>query len=122
MRNLAFALVLGAAAASGALAGDPVVRLDDPAAMDHLRTTDPTRYARVVKVLAAANHLCRPSQGQIQHTDPEQATDLSCVPSLLRTSNPPKHEVRFRMDGKLYVGLVALTDDPARLMAANGER
>jgi hypothetical protein len=119
MRNVVFTFVLGAAVASGAMAGDAVVRLDDPAAMDHLRTTDPTHYARVVKILASANHLCRPGQGEIQHTDRE-ATDLSCAPSLLRTSNPPKHEVRFRMDGKLYVGLVALTDDPARLMAANG--
>jgi hypothetical protein len=119
MGKVAFTWVLGVAAAAGAWAGGDVVRLDDPATMSHLRATDPTHYARVMEILAAANHLCKPTKGELKYTDVQ---DVSSTPSLLRTSNPPKHEVRFRMDGKQYVGLVALTDDPARLVAANSIR
>jgi hypothetical protein len=38
---------------------------------------------------------------------------------ILRASNPPKREVRFSLDHTEYVALVALTDDPPRLMAAS---
>jgi hypothetical protein len=38
---------------------------------------------------------------------------------LLRTSNPAKREITFRLDDTKYIALVAMTDDPPRLVAAS---
>jgi hypothetical protein len=115
MWKLALALTLTLSA--GAWAED-AIRIDNPAALAHLRATNPAHYAQAVKILAEANHLCRPAQGEFQRARPD-AEDPSCAASLLRASNPPKREVRFWLDHIEYVALVAVTDDPARLMAAN---
>ena len=119
MRKLALALALTVGSCAGAWAGD-VVHLDSPAALAHLRATNPANYAQAVKILAEANHLCRPSEPALQRAHPE-ANDPSCT-TLLRTSDPPKRQVRFWLDHVEYVALVAVTDDPARLMAANDRK
>jgi hypothetical protein len=118
MRKIAFALALTVAGSTGAWA-DEEVRLDSPAALEHLRSTNPAHYAQAVKILADANHLCRPARGELQRAHPEEP---SCTEFLLRTSNPPKREVRFSLDHTRYVALVTVTDDPPRFMAANGGR
>ncbi len=120
MRKITLTLAFAVSVWTGAWAGE-VVRLDGPKALEQLRATNPSHYAKALKILAEANHLCRPTQAQIQHARPE-AKDESCESMLLRTSNPPKREVRFSLDHTTYVALVALTDDPARLIAANGLR
>jgi hypothetical protein len=66
MRKVALTLALAAAGAAGAWA-DGVVYLDDPAALEQLRTSNPTHYARAQKILAAANHLCRPKPAEIEY-------------------------------------------------------
>jgi hypothetical protein len=119
MRKLACVLALTIGASTGAWAGDEV-RLDSPAALEHLRATNPAHYAQAVKILAEANHLCRPAQGELQRARPEDDRKPACAALLLRTSNPPKREVRFWLDHTRYIALVPVTDDPARLIAANG--
>jgi hypothetical protein len=120
MRKVASTLALTAAVAAGAWA-DGVVYLDDPAALEQLRTSNPTHYARAQKILAAANHLCRPTPAKIEYAKLD-AKDVSCSASLLRTSNPPKHQIRFRLDDTQYIALVVVTDDPPRLVAADTQR
>jgi hypothetical protein len=121
MRRIALAMVV-ATCATGAWAGTTpggggVVHLDDPAALAELRATNPVHYARAQKILAAANHLCRPTAGEVDYAKFD-ARSFSCIRSLIKTSNPPKREIRFRLDDTQYVALVTLTDDPPRLVAA----
>ena len=40
---------------------------------------------------------------------------------LLRTSNPPKWEIRFRLDDTRYVALVAVSADWPKLVPARQE-
>jgi hypothetical protein len=119
MRRIVF---LGMAVAcmgawAGVESGGGVVHLDSAASLAQLRATNPVHYARAQKILAAANHLCRPTAGEVQYAD-FGAKDISCARSFVKTSNPPKREIRFRLDDTRYVALVILTDDPAKLVAA----
>jgi hypothetical protein len=115
MRRIALALGAwwGAAAA---WAGDGVVYLNGPADLAQLRHSNPGHYQQAVKIMGAANELCRPHAGEIEFT---QAQDVSCSQVMLRTSNPAKREITFRLDSIKYIALVAMTDDPPRLVAAS---
>jgi len=124
MRNVAFNWAWAAAAALAAVcaagAAEPgsggVVRLDGPAALAQLRAKNPTHYALATRIMAEANHLCKPVTGQLQHTQPD---DTSCTGVLLSTSNPPKRQITFRLDHTVYVAIVSVTDDPPKLAAAS---
>jgi hypothetical protein len=124
MRRIAVALVM-AACVSGAWAVTPgggvVVYLDDAASLAELRSANPIHYARAQKILAAANELCRPTAGKVEYAKFD-AKNISCIRTLVKTSNPPKREIRFRLDDTQYVALVTLTDDPPRLVAAGPQR
>jgi hypothetical protein len=121
MRRIAFAVAV-AACVSGAWAGTTpggggVVYLDSPASLAELRAANPVHYARAQKILAAANHLCRPNAGEVDYAKFD-AKNIACLRSLIKTSNPPKREIHFRLDDTQYIALVTLTDDPPRLVAA----
>ena len=119
MRIAAIMLGLALASSGSAIAGSPrVVYLDGPTALDHLRATRPDHYARAQRILAAANRLCRPDGARVLPAFLD-ARDLSCSEMLLRTSNPPKREIEFRLDDVRYIALVRLTDDPPRIVAAH---
>jgi hypothetical protein len=125
MGRIAFAMAV-AACVSGAWAGTTpggggVVHLDGPAALAELRAKNPIHYARAQKILAAANHLCRPTAGEVDYAKFD-AKNISCIRSLIKTSNPPKREISFRLDDTQYIALVTLTDDPPRLVAAGPQR
>lgn len=115
MRKTALVLGLAAASLSGAWAGDGVVHLNGPVDLAQLRDTNFRHYQQALKIMGAANQLCRPHAAEIEHTD---AKDVSCTQMLLRTSNPAKRDLRFRLDDTTYIALVTLTDDPPRLVAA----
>jgi hypothetical protein len=117
MRKIALTLALAAAAMAGVSWADGVVYLTDPAAVEQLRTTNPVHYARAQKIISAANYLCRPTPGEIEYASAD-AKDVSCIRTLLRTSNPPKREIHFRLDDTTYIALVTVTDDPPRLVQA----
>jgi len=91
---------------------DKVVFLNGPA-LAELRATNPDHYARAQRILAAANHLCRPRVPHVYRAK-FNARDLSCVWLQLMTSNPPKSRISFRLDDTRYVAWVAMTDDPPR--------
>jgi hypothetical protein len=126
MRPTLLILILPALAGgcAAALADEPqlttpasqTVYLDGASDLARLREVNPDHYARAERVLAAADRLCRPGPGQLQEV--AGAQDLKCADSFLRTSNPPKRQITFRLDAVRYVALVVLTDDPPRLAPA----
>jgi hypothetical protein len=116
----AAAFVSGAWAVTPAPGGGGVVYLDD-AALAALRTANPGHYARAQKILSAANQLCRPTAGEVEYAKFD-AKNIACARSLIKTSNPPKRQISFRLDSTEYIALVTLTDDPARLVAADSRR
>jgi hypothetical protein len=117
-------LTLTGACAAAAIADEaplvsvprPTVYLNGPSDLARLRQVNPGHYARAERILAAANHLCRPGRGQLQEA--AEARDLACDGSFLRTSNPPKWQITFTLDDTRYVALVAVTDDPPRVTPA----
>lgn len=123
MRATLSIVVLAAISTAAALADEmrpadpptPPVYLDGPSGLARLREANPDHYARVQRILAAANQLCRAGPGQLQ----EIARDLKCAGALLRTSNPPKWRITFRLDDTCYVALVTIIDDPPRLTHAH---
>ena len=123
LRGLALLAVLCATTAAAG-ADEPVPATTfaevidlDAAGLARLQLTNPNHYARVQRILAAANHLCHPRAPDLQLAK-WGAQDLSCSQMLLRTSNPPKWRIGFRLDHTRYVASVIVTDDPARLIPA----
>jgi hypothetical protein len=105
------------------------VHLDGSADLARLRASNPAHYARAQKIMSQANQLCRPQAAEVVPTQrsPEPRFqieprlgigDLSCIQGLLKTSNPPKFEIAFKLDNTLYIALVTVTDDPPHLAAA----
>jgi hypothetical protein len=117
MRATLLLLALGMSGAGPALADDPTVYLNGPSDLARLRQANPAHYARARRILAQANQLCRPGAGRLEAA--AGASDLRCESALLRTSNPPKREIHFRLDAVRYVALVTLTDDPPHLTPAH---
>jgi hypothetical protein len=112
------ALTLGLAVvcmSGGPAWADEVVRLDGPGDLAQLRHSNFRHYQQALKIMGAANELCRPHGAEVEKTD---AHDVACSLMLLRTSNPAKREITFRLDSTTYLALVALTDDPPKLVAA----
>src|SRR5207237_5274424 len=89
----------------------------DSRAMEELRSSNPDHYARAERILAAANHLCRPHVSEVYLAE-VGVRDFSCAPMLLLTSVPPKRQIGFRLDRTRYIARVVLTDDPPRLLPA----
>jgi hypothetical protein len=89
----------------------------DSRGLEELRSSNPDHYARAQRILAAANHLCRPHLPEV-YLAQFGARDFSCAPMLLLTSLPPKREIGFRLDHTRYIARVVVTDDPPRLVPA----
>src|SRR5437764_12702346 len=53
----------------------------DSRALDELRSSNPDHYARARRILAAANHLCRPPVPQVELAE-FGARDFPCAPML----------------------------------------
>ncbi len=119
----AFTAALTASGIQTAAAGDiPAQVFDrtvylDARGLEELRTTNPDHYARAQRILAAANHLCRPHMPEV-YLAQSGVRDFSCAPMLLLTSLPPKREIGFRLDNTRYVARVVVTDDPPRPVPA----
>jgi hypothetical protein len=121
MRKLVFAASV--CTASVCWAGAPVepvilapsVHLNSAADLDRLREANPDHYARAVRLMNAANTLCKPGEPKLQNTD---GRDISCGMRLL-TSNPPKRALAFTLDNTHYVAIVTITADPPKLIHAD---
>ncbi len=96
----------------------PPIYLSGAADLDRLRAANPDHYARAERILAAADRLCRPGRGEIQFAV-FNVRDLQCSRMLLKTSNPPKFQLSFRLDETRYIATVTVTDSPPRLVHAD---
>jgi hypothetical protein len=115
MRNLVLAALLSGvsfASAADRLEIRPPVRLDTAEDLARLRERNPGHYQRALRIMAAANTLCRPDRGRLQHAGLE-SRDFRCG-LLLLTSHPPKRELTFTLDGTTYLARVTITADPPR--------
>ena len=122
--GMAIVCMSGAWAPSGTWAAEPgaaAIYLDGPASFADLRAANPIHYQRALKIIDAANELCRPKAGELEYAKFD-AKNISCAHSLLRTSNPPKRQLSFRLDDTQYIALVTVTDDPPKLVAATSHK
>ncbi len=101
--------------AATAWAVEGVVHLDGPADLARLRHSNPGHYRQAVQIIDSARELCKSHAGEVEYT---KAKNVSCSQMLLRTSNPAKRQISFRLDSTDYVALVTMTEDPPRLVAA----
>ena len=85
--------------------------------LDELRTTDPLHYAQAAKILAAAPQLCR-FDGTGSVVPVADASDVHCLRSLIKTSLPPKWELRFRLDDVQFIALVTVKGLNPKLIPA----
>jgi len=92
------------------------VYLEGPRDLARLRETNPAHYARAQRVLAAADHLCRPLTARLQPV--VGSRDVRCEGRLLFTSNPPQWQMTFTLDDTRYVAMVVIHDDPPHLVPA----
>lgn len=121
MRKFALTLGMIVACMSSVWAADArtgEVYLDGPVSLAQLRAANPSHYQRALKIIDAANELCRPMAGELEYAKFD-AKNISCARMLLKTSNPPKRQLSFRLDDTQYIALVKVTDDPAKLVAAS---
>lgn len=93
----------------------PPVPLNNTADLARLRESNPNHYARAVRLMEAANTLCKPGEPKLQNTD---GHDISCD-MLLLTSDPPKRALSFTLDSTRYVAIVTITADRPQLMRAD---
>src|SRR5215469_14229809 len=93
----------------------PPVPLNSTADLARLRETNPDHYARAMRLINAANTLCKPGEPKFQNTD---GRDISCAMMLL-TSNPPKRALSFTLDNTRYVTIVTITADRPELTRAD---
>jgi hypothetical protein len=102
------------------------VYLNGAADLAKLRATNPAHAARAERIMAAANQLCRPTAGAVSEAQaivhPKTARiegqEIACADMLLKTSNPPKRQISFTLDGTRYIAMVAITDDPPKVVSA----
>ncbi len=94
----------------------PPVRLDTPDELAKLKAANPAHYARAQRLIAAANVLCPPRRARLQGADLD-SRKVACGHVFL-TSNPPKREISFTLDGTRYEALVTITADPPRAVRA----
>jgi hypothetical protein len=68
--------------------------------------------------MVAANRLCPPGAPKVQEADLRNSRDFSCGHAFL-TSNPPKREISFTLDGTKYAAMVTITASPPKPMNAH---
>ncbi len=120
MRKRAIGILACSSLASVGWSGDRVVmqgpvRLYTAEDFASLRATNFDHYQRAERLMVAANRLCLPGAPKVQKADLHNSDDLSCGHAFL-TSNPPKREISFTLDGTQYVAMVTITASPPKPM------
>lgn len=95
------------------------VDLNDPGALESLRTDRPDHYARARAILAIVEARPAPDVARLI----EARFDASDVELLQwQVSDPPKLRVSFTLDSTRYTAVVVPALEPARLMPARAFR
>ena len=116
-----YVIGLSACAAVACYASDTApagqtVHLFTPADLEKLHSTNPDHWWRAEKLIAAANQYCPVGTPKTQSAD-LRSNQVNCG-HFDMTSNPPKREITFILDGTRYVALVTLTASPAKPVPA----
>jgi hypothetical protein len=82
------------------------VYLGSAADVEQLRITHPRDYARVQRILASADQLCKAGEPKLLKLQ-SGAEDMHCG-SLVFTSYPPQRLITFRLDNTHYTAMVFL--------------
>jgi hypothetical protein len=90
------------------------VYLTGPSTLEALQRANPSHYARAMRVIAAADDVCKPGRPETDFVSLD-AKEVSCAGGLVLTSNPPKRQIGFTLDDVRYVAVVTLTDDPPKI-------
>lgn len=104
--------------AVAAAASPGVIYLDGPTSLAALQKANPGHYARAERIIAAAAQLCKPGALEANYANFE-AQEISCADMLLKTSNPPKKQLAFRLDDTRYLALVSIDDGGAKMLPAS---
>jgi hypothetical protein len=91
------------------------VYLDGAADLDKLRVANPRHYARVERILANADQLCKAGKLKLLAID---AQDMACYRSFIFTSYPPQRQLSFRIDDTRYIAMVFLQGAEGKLTPA----
>jgi hypothetical protein len=121
MRTMVSAIAVNLLCACLAVAGEDgairtPIHLDTPQDLAQLRATNLDHYARALRIIAAADRLCRPGVPQVQEAK-LKARDVGCA-QMLFASNPPMRRLSFTLDDTSYLALVTIRDDPPHLLKA----
>jgi hypothetical protein len=76
--------------------------------LEELKTSNPRHYEEVTRVMAASDTLCAP--GSLQTWKVMNLPPVHCTGDFLKTSHPPKRQIRFDIDETRYIALVTLKD------------
>jgi hypothetical protein len=90
----------------GALASATFVDLDKPGALGRLQRDNPEHYRAVRGIVA--NVVKQPEASVPEWMRVTYKADDVLYPPILLTSNPPKRDLRFRLDDVTYRTLVTL--------------
>ena len=86
-----------------------------------LQSASPERYARVLEFIRAVEQTsCRSEQLQLIETS-SKVSGARCM-GFIRTSNPPKADVQFSLDGVGYIAAVTLRGDPGQFTPVGGSK
>jgi len=89
------------------VASAATIDLDAPGAMGSLERSKPSHYARVIKLVSAAQREPCRSEDFRRMQVALAARDLDCS-MIIQTSLPPKQRVTFALDGAVYTTVVVL--------------
>jgi hypothetical protein len=92
--------LFGGVAAASDSSVPRAVDLNDPGALEGLRTSNPEHLRKVVDIVRAVD--ASPGPGTARWADANARNGY--VSSILRTTHPPQRDFRFTLDGTTYYG------------------
>jgi len=98
--------------------GPNVVYLTGAQSLDELRDRNPQHYARAMKIIAAADSLCKPGTPNVVFAKYD-ARFITCSRMTIYTSLPPQRQLTFRLDDVEYIAMVVLKEPAGKLIPAH---
>lgn len=116
MRTLLVYLLFIGVACARDIAFAPVIDLDNPQTLAAIERDNPGHYARIEKVLAAAERM--PANVLRDYVPAAVGASEINAFDLLMVSDPPKRSVWFTLDEAHYRATVVVAYPPAQLQPA----
>ena len=91
----------------------------DSVVLEDIKKSNPERYAQIQRVMASAGEMCKPNAARSWAL--ATASSADCSTMVLRTSYPPKRQIRFAVGDTWYIANVVVRDAPALVKAEPGK-